>query len=162
MIQVIQNIFVLKQQLTTTTSQLKKRDSYEPLLLDLPWNISANGKAGEMAFLERLKLMALAPTSFEHLNIYNEARFERGDLTYQWIGCWLLIRDEKKTQKKKNEHRRVEGFCFLGWSVVFFADLTYSQREKGYDKCSRRISRIEELNGCRPGLCAASCKICVS
>lgn len=119
MIQVIQNIFVLKQQLTTTTSQLKKRDSYEPLLLDLPWNISANGKAGEMAFLERLKLMALAPTSFEHLNIYNEARFERGDLTYQWIGCWLLIRDEKKNTKKKRTPKS-GGFLFFGVVRCFF------------------------------------------
>lgn len=81
-----------------------------------------NGQRGETS--SRLKLMALAPTSFEHLNIYNEARFEREIDHPQWIG-WLRTKGRKLP--KKNEDRRVEGFCFFGGGPFFFADLTSSQ-----------------------------------
>ena len=139
---------------------VKKRDSYEPLLLDLPWNISANGKAGgEKIFqVEADGLGSYVIWTFEHLQ---RGTIWTRDLTTQWSVGWF----RKGTKKKKKKTKPKSGgfFGFLSGSVFFFADLTYSQayiyiERRGYDKCYPRISHIEELNGCRPGLCVASCK----
>ena len=103
------------------------------------------------------------PWLLRHLNIWTFTT--RHDLNershYPVIGRLVSERYEKKEKRKRN--RRVEGFLVFWVGPFFFADLTYSQayiyrERRGYDKCYPRISHIEELNGCRPGLCVASCK----